>query len=96
MSRHVTRPTVHPDATALARRIKDARPERSDPDGECHVRIAAIAKRLGKDVSALLDTWAERAAIHRWDEGMSQHDAETLAVDDVRIIYEPATKGLGA
>ena len=89
------RPTVHPDATALARRIKDARPVRSDPDGACHERVAAIATRLGLDVSTLLDTWAERAAIREWDEGMSRHDAETLAVDDVRIIYEPQ-KGLGA
>lgn len=43
-----------------------------------------LAERLGLSTEAVLELWAERAAIREYEGGQSRADAEAAAVDDVR------------
>lgn len=67
-------------------RARRANPPR-DPDGSCHEAIAEIAHAIGRDVCDLLDVWDERAAIRQYDGETNRHEAERLAVEDVRALF---------
>lgn len=85
------RAPMTPAERALADRVARARaaqPPR-DPDGRWHEAIAELARKHGKDMHDLLDTWDERTALRQWDGGYTQHDAERLAFDDLVDIVVP-------
>ncbi len=54
-----------------------------------------LAVRLGLDPAAVLEDWAERAAIREIDGGLPRDDAERAALEDLRLHYETSTLAAG-
>jgi len=46
-----------------------------------------LARTLGVDAEALVEQWAERAAIREFEGGQARADAERDALDDVRAMH---------
>lgn len=46
-----------------------------------------LARDLGVDADALVEQWAERAAIREFEGGQARADAERDALDDVRAMH---------
>ena len=46
-----------------------------------------LARTLGVDPDALVEAWAERAAIREYEGGQSRADAERDALDDIRLAH---------
>lgn len=51
-----------------------------------------LARTLGVDPDALVEAWAERAAIREYEGGQSRTDAERDALDDVRLAHRIGPK----
>ena len=46
-----------------------------------------LARTLGVDADALVEEWAERAAIREFEGGQARADAERDALDDVSALH---------
>lgn len=46
-----------------------------------------LARTLGLDAEALVEQWAERAAIREFEGGQARADAERDALDDVSALH---------
>ena len=55
-----------------------------------------LARTLGVDAEALVEEWAERAAIREFEGGQSRADAERDALDDVRLAHRMGPKSVAA
>jgi len=55
-----------------------------------------LARTLGIDAEALVEQWAERAAIREFEGGQSRADAERAALDDVRAMHRRGPRSAAA
>lgn len=55
-----------------------------------------LARTLGVDPDALVEQWAERAAIREFEGGQPRADAERDALEDVRALQRRGPKSAGA
>jgi hypothetical protein len=65
-------------------RVRRAMPPRVDPTGACHAAVAELARDHGLDPADLLEEAVERASVRQYLGGVTQAEAERLAVEDVR------------
>ena len=73
-------------AADRAARARAANPPR-DPTGAHHLAIAELARETGRDVTELLDSWDERAAMREYAGEANRAESERLAVEDVRTQF---------
>ena len=55
-----------------------------------------LARTLGCDGEALVEAWAERAAIREFDGGQPRPDAERDALEDVRRAHRMGPRSAGS
>lgn len=55
-----------------------------------------LARTLGVDADALVEQWAERAAIREFEGGQSRADAEREALEDVRAAHRKGPQSAGS
>lgn len=55
-----------------------------------------LARTLGVDADALVEQWAERAAIREFEGGQSRADAERDALEDVRAAHRKGPRSAGS
>lgn len=58
--------------------------------------VRELARDLGIDAEALVEEWAERAAIREFEGGLARDDAERAAFDDVRLAHRMGPKSASA
>ncbi len=55
-----------------------------------------LARALGVDANALVEEWAERAAIREFEGGQARADAERDALEDVRAAHRKGPRSAGS
>lgn len=65
-------------------RVRRARPPASDPGGLMAMAVRELADDHGLDPADLLEEASERASVRQYLGGVTQAEAERLAVEDVR------------